>query len=73
MTVRIHDNGQGMPPQRLAEIRESLNGEVRLDGSFALKNIQAQIRTFYGSGYGLDVDSVDGAYTAVTITVPISE
>lgn len=73
MTVRIHDNGQGMPPQRLAEIRESLNGEIRLDGSFALKNIQAQIRTFYGSGYGLDVDSVDGAYTAVTITVPISE
>ena len=73
MTVRIHDNGRGMPAQRLAEIRDSLNGEVKLDGSFALKNIQAQIRTFYGSGYGLEVDSVDGAYTAVTITVPISE
>lgn len=73
MTVRLNDNGRGIPAARLAELKASLNEEVKLEGGFALKNINAQIKTYYGVEYGLDVESVDGEYTTCIITVPITD
>ena len=69
----MEDNGNGMPPERLDSVRRKLNGEESrdLEGSFALNNINSQLKTYYGEEYGLEIDSVPGEYTRVIMNVPI--
>lgn len=70
----VEDNGIGIPPEKLTEIRNSLGAieaaypYQQLKG-ISLINIQKRVRTAYGKGYGLTVDSAPGEYTRVTLRV----
>lgn len=76
--ISVIDNGQGMTVHQLQEIRSRLNEEVsftelghRNGHSIGLKNIHSRIELYYGTGYGLKVDSRLGYWTRILITLPV--
>ena len=76
LTVRVADNGCGIPPQRLEVLRTKLRDahsqpwdEQGLE-HIALPNVQKRVVSQYGEGYGLIVDSKQGYGTTVTLTLP---
>lgn len=64
----ITDDGVGMPRDRLKEMRRQLRENPSNEvGNFALKNINTQIKLFYGENYGLDIISKRGVGTRVRL------
>lgn len=72
--IIIRDNGSGIPPVKLEQIRRHLKG-VREDASrsIGLINTQERIKIYYGSRYGLDIQSEEGLGTTVIITIPADQ
>lgn len=65
------DNGKGIEPHVLESIRNDLvESNFTKEGNFALKNINNQIKMFYGEKYGLTIDSEHNYKTVVKITIP---
>jgi two-component system, sensor histidine kinase YesM len=65
------DNGKGIEPHVLDSIRKDLEeSDFIKEGNFALKNINNQIKMFYGERYGLMIDSEYDYGTVVKITIP---
>ncbi|QYR19381.1 sensor histidine kinase [Paenibacillus sp. sptzw28] len=68
----ITDDGIGIHPGKLEEIREVLENEEMLgEHNFALKNINSQIKLAYGKEYGLTIESEYGRSTKVSLTIPL--
>lgn len=69
----ILDNGMGIAPAQLAELnrniekcpKDSYNGN-----SVGIVNIHRRIRLQYGNDYGIKIESREGEFTLVTITLP---
>ncbi|WP_276352238.1 sensor histidine kinase [Cohnella caldifontis] len=59
---RIEDNGQGMEAARQAELLE--------ESHVGLSNVNRRIRILYGEPYGLQIASVPGEGTTVSVTLP---
>jgi two-component system, sensor histidine kinase YesM len=65
------DNGKGIKPGLLESIRKDLiESDFTKEGNFALKNVNNQIKMFYGESYGLTIDSEYDYRTVVKITIP---
>ncbi|MDR0272244.1 MAG: histidine kinase, partial [Clostridiales bacterium] len=71
--IEICDNGTGIPPDKLQEIRDNLASheiddfpEPGLHG-VALHNIQRRIHLQFGSGYGITIAGEYGNGTTVTV------
>lgn len=78
LLIDVHDNGQGMSEETLAELQKSLREEAsftelghRSKQSIGLKNIHSRIELYYGKGYGLTVTSRLHEWTNVQIRLPI--
>ncbi|QDY85812.1 sensor histidine kinase [Paenibacillus polymyxa] len=84
LLLTVRDDGAGMTPERLRELREwlekpleAMEGRqkqkgVRTNGrSYGMLNVQARIRLSFGEEYGIALDSKEGAGTCVTITHPL--
>ncbi|WP_276354396.1 sensor histidine kinase [Cohnella caldifontis] len=69
LEVSVADNGAGMPPERLAQIRESV-GHQDAD-RIGLHNIQQRLRMTYGESAGLRIESWPGKGTVVTFRIPL--
>ena len=66
------DNGMGMSEDALERLRRIIKDYSRAQGeSFALKNINEQMRLAYGSTYQLYIDSRQGEGTRVSFTIPL--
>ncbi|KRF02394.1 histidine kinase [Paenibacillus sp. Soil766] len=79
--VFIEDNGTGMKPERLAELRRKLEENrlaepeeastgVKRGGGIGLMNVHRRIQMVFGEAYGLSVDSEWGRGTCITMTMP---
>lgn len=71
--ITVLDNGCGIPPDNLKAVRnkiEDFNFEDNSYKSYALRNINYQIKLRYGKQYGVKIDSLDGEYTKVTLSLP---
>ncbi|NQX67823.1 sensor histidine kinase [Paenibacillus alba] len=80
--VFIEDNGIGMKPERLTELRKKLEenrlaepeeaeGKGSLErGGIGLMNVHRRIQMVFGEAYGLSVDSDWGQGTRLTMTMP---
>lgn len=79
--VFIEDNGVGMLPERLAELRRKLKQNrlaepeeastgAKRGGGIGLMNVHRRIQMVFGEAYGLSVDSEWGSGTSVTMTMP---
>jgi two-component system sensor histidine kinase YesM len=68
----IRDNGIGMSPEQLAQVRRKLQDlSFRRDSSFGLANVHSRIVLTYGKPFGLMIDSREGQGTETTIVIPI--
>lgn len=73
--ILIADNGCGIPPDRLARLNEGLKepNAARQDDnneSIGLINVHQRIRNYFGSPYGVSVQSTVGKGTIVDIMLP---
>ena len=64
--VTIEDDGVGADPER---IRRILAGDTTID-SIGVANVDERLRSVYGDGYGLVIETAPGAGTKVTVRVP---
>ncbi|MCM1193511.1 MAG: sensor histidine kinase [Butyrivibrio sp.] len=72
LRITVEDNGCGMDPAKLAEVRRMLNDFDTLDRvHIGICNVSQRIRLKYGDGYGVTVESEAGKGTIVTIKLPV--
>lgn len=69
--VQVEDNGVGMEPQQLAVLLENVPERQTHGTGIGLLNIHRRIQRFFGDNYGLQVESVKGTGTIVTLRLPI--
>lgn len=73
LVISVFDNGAGMSEDQLAEWNSRLSGEEELDppeegdDSIGLMNVNARIRGYYGSRYGLRIMSEEHVFTRVML------
>lgn len=73
MKIQVADDGVGMTPERLQEIRDSLNASRTEESHhIGLYNTNKRIRLIYGEAYGLTIDSAPSVGTTVTLLLPVS-
>lgn len=74
-SIIVEDNGPGMSPERLAEVRARLDEQsgVPDEKHIGLRNIHQRLQHIYGAEYGLRVESEAGIGTKVTMLLPVSE
>lgn len=74
LRIVVADDGVGMTPRRLAEVRRRLDDEgsdaETGSGSIGLANTSRRIHLTFGDGYGLGLESEPGRGTSVTVTLP---
>jgi len=68
--LEVADDGAGMTPERLEEVRASLEEESGTEG-FGLKAVHRRIRILFGSEYGLAVESEPDVGTRIIVTFPM--
>lgn len=60
----VRDNGQGMSPERIAEV---MNGKA---SSVGMRNVHRRLMLMYGEEYGITVQSNPGRGTTILICLP---
>ncbi|QJD85592.1 sensor histidine kinase [Cohnella herbarum] len=79
ISVEVRDDGVGIPPERLTEVRDMLGRPAELEEllpgkndsrSIGLYNVHARIALYYGPPYGIEVDSTENLGTTVRIRLP---
>ena len=73
LVLRVSDNGQGMEPERAALLNDYINGRNKAFQSIGLKNVNRRIRLSYGDEFGVQIQSVPGRGTMITVTLPARE
>lgn len=69
----VYDDGAGMEPDKLADLRKSIAGNAEVqNGNFGLRNVSSRLKLFYGKDAGLSFDSVKGMFTEVKVIIPIN-
>lgn len=70
--IRVKDNGCGISPEKLMKLEEYLNDFDNLDKAhIGISNVNQRIKLQYGIKYGLDMKSIEGEGTVVTLTMPV--
>ncbi|MCL2352872.1 MAG: histidine kinase [Firmicutes bacterium] len=70
LVIRIHDNGNGIDPKTLGQIRASMNSlAMDRERHLGLHNTNQRLKLIFGEKYGCSIDSGEGG-TDVTITMP---
>lgn len=70
LLIRVVDDGKGIEPDRLAEIREWLAHQDEYTENIGLYNTNKRIQLAFGEAYGLRIESVLGERTEVSVELP---
>lgn len=72
LVIRVHDDGCGIPADKLSRLRERLlSPALPTKGeSVGLINLSNRIRIMYGARASLTVASGEGSFTEVTLLLP---
>ncbi|SEN58762.1 sensor histidine kinase [Paenibacillus sp. OK076] len=75
LLINIQDDGEGLDPEMLVRLQAALRGDsdspmVTSKNGLGLENVNKRLQLHYGEDCGLWIDSVQGAYTCVTIRLP---
>ena len=69
LELYVEDNGGGVPPSRLEEIRRSLEDENANSTHIGLYNVHRVLQLLYGPEYGLTIESECQKGTKVTLKI----
>jgi two-component system, sensor histidine kinase YesM len=71
--IQIQDNGIGISPQKLEEIRRNLKQKDVMEGGpgIGLVNVHRRIVHLFGEEYGINVQSSPGGGAVITIRLPL--
>lgn len=73
--IQVTDAGAGMSQEEVEKLRDRIAGKVETTGGkghgIGLKNVQDRITMAFGKDYGLEIDSMEGCYTKITMRLPI--
>lgn len=72
----VKDDGIGMKPQRLDEVKKLIAGgqpEENQPSGFGLFNVNQRLQLNYGAEYGVKIHSVYREGTVVEASIPIEE
>lgn len=72
MTIKVMDNGSGMPEEKLQQLRSDINqnksdNDKNGDVSIGLANVNSRIKLYYKEGSGITINSTAGQGTEVCI------
>jgi len=75
LLIEIRDDGMGIEPALVASLQQALKGDsdtpiVASKNGLGLENVHKRLQLHYGKDCGLWIDSVQGAYTCVTLRLP---
>ena len=71
VVLKVSDNGMGIEPDRLEEIRSTLNNPDMLESEhIGLNNINIRLKLYYGPEYGLTISSEVEKGTVLKLYVP---
>ncbi|MFC3746559.1 sensor histidine kinase [Paenibacillus sp. GCM10012306] len=75
LLLQVEDNGMGIPPARLEEVRarlaEPLDPYWTSGNSIGLYNVSARIKLYFGENYGLMIDNHPAGGARVSMYIPI--
>ena len=72
LAIYVEDDGEGIEEERLAAIRQGLkSGIIDPDGGYGIYNINERLKLYYGTPFGLSIDSTYLKGTSAKITMPI--
>lgn len=73
IAIIVKDNGQGIEPDKLETIKESLKKNEDTSNGIGIKNVHERIQLIYGEQYGIDIYSEYTKNTNVLIHIPVSK
>ncbi|BCN32193.1 sensor histidine kinase [Anaeromicropila herbilytica] len=72
--IEVTDQGKGMTDEELGLLHRRIEEDIETSGGsgngIGLKNVQDRIRIHFGEQYGIDISSMLGCYTKVSIRIP---
>lgn len=68
--IEIRDNGLGMTPEKVAGLFSGEISSGTKGSGIGLKNVHQRIQLYYGSAYGLEIESELDVGTTVRIHLP---
>jgi two-component system sensor histidine kinase YesM len=75
LRIDVHDNGIGIPADKLEEIRSQLSREaserIVSESGYGISNVNQRVRLYYGPDYGLTIESQYQQGTRVSLILPI--
>lgn len=70
----IRDNGVGITPERLEQVRTTLQNQEEKEGDrIGLRNVHDRLKLSYGEQYGLIIDSYNNDGTYISFRIPMEE
>jgi two-component system, sensor histidine kinase YesM len=82
VNIMVEDNGAGIDPDELEMLNERLSmndddyfndEQKKRKVGIGLENVNRRIKLFYGSQYGIKIESKKGSYTKVYVRIPIEK
>ncbi|MFC5402833.1 sensor histidine kinase [Cohnella soli] len=71
LTVTVEDNGKGINPERLAQVRQSLTHRRDETETHGIANVHKRLALLYGNESGVSIDPVATGGTAVTLRMEV--
>lgn len=73
LVFRLSDNGIGMSPEKLEEIRRYLNRDDMIGERVGMKNAYYRLKLIYRDRFSFDIQSKEGEGTSIEISLPLTE
>ena len=71
LILQVQDNGAGMSPERLMQVRDGLCGDGGESAGYGLFNVNKRIQLYYSQPQGVWIESQVGEGTTVTLKLPV--
>lgn len=73
LILQVEDNGLGIPPDRLEDLRRGKISPSGKGSGIGVRNVNERIALYFGEDYGLAIDTELDEGTVVTLTQPAVE
>ncbi|MFX3632316.1 MAG: sensor histidine kinase [Candidatus Pristimantibacillus sp.] len=68
LCLKVKDDGIGLSEEQIKRLRGTRTERV----SFGMRSVDERIKLYFGDRYGIDIHSVEGEGTQITVEIPMS-